>query len=294
MGFFKKVAKFSNPVTAVGAGIQKLTGLSQGKQLAIGAGVGAGAGVLGMLRGGGAGPTSAADAGADGGSGSSFGAQMLGNAVPGVIGAGADIWSANKMAEGQSAANQTNLESAREQMAFQERMSSTAHQREVADLRAAGLNPVLSANSGASTPVGATQPVSNAAPDYSGIGSRAVGSALQVAQMKKDFQEADSRIAMNKASASRTRSEKLGTDIDNNRNFWDLQWDVDNPRKYWFKRMFQSMTPAAATARDAAIITGGAAAGLRALSPSNQSGRTLELYKPTKRETLDYDSYRRK
>lgn len=48
------------------------------------------------------------------------------------------------------------------QMDFQQENSDTAHQREVRDLRAAGLNPILSAGGpGASTPSGASAPVIN-------------------------------------------------------------------------------------------------------------------------------------
>lgn len=51
--------------------------------------------------------------------------------------------------------NQWSAEQAMKQMEFQERMSNTAHQREMADLKESGLNPILSAKSGATSPSGA-------------------------------------------------------------------------------------------------------------------------------------------
>lgn len=115
------------------------------------------------------------------GSGSNFGFGNIGgtigdmassaldfyNKYQGPIGAAIDMGTGYLAYKGQADANakqnKAAVSNAREQMQFQKMMSDTAHQREVRDLRAAGLNPILSGTGGmgASSPSGAMAPVVN-------------------------------------------------------------------------------------------------------------------------------------
>lgn len=99
------------------------------------------------------------------------------------------------------------ISQADKQMEFQERMSSTAHQREVEDLKKAGLNPILSAGgNGASAPSGAMANI----PDFATPATSAVDAAAKVANVLVG-RETAKKLAVEREDILATRADRIAS-----------------------------------------------------------------------------------
>lgn len=134
-----------------------------------------------------------------------------GGAIGGVGGAGIGMGIGGSMDSGggQSQANQFNAQQATQQMEFQERMSNTSYRRNLADLKGAGLNPMLAISQGvASAPSGAMATAQSEAPEKTKRAETLINAAMMGKRLHQESKTVDANVGLAEASEETERTKQ--------------------------------------------------------------------------------------
>lgn len=163
-----------------------------------------------------------------------------------LVSGGGSLLSAGLGYLGQREANRTNVDianratmansmEAQKQRDFQKEMSNTSHQRQIADLESAGLNPLLSATGGASSPSGAAGSAATTSVENE-IGA-GITSAIEAKTMELAIKKQKQEITNMQAEKENIKSQTYRNSVEANVKSKDI------PKADFINKVYKNIMP---------------------------------------------------